>query len=206
MKIGSGVLKGRNFFMPKDIRPTQNMVREAVFNILGQDLSGMSFLDVFAGSGAIGLEAVSLGAKEVVFIEKEAKYCQVIRDNIVLLDPPTAGLVLQITVNQIDAFAAIKKFTAQNKRFDVVFIDPPYGRGQAKKALKTLGGYDILQPNCVVLIESKKSEVLPDRQDFLVLIKQKKYGSKMLSIYARAGCLNYLGGKNGANSNISRNI
>jgi 16S rRNA G966 N2-methylase RsmD len=84
---------------------------------------------------------------------------------------------------QTDAFAAIKLFARQERKFDMIFIDPPYGRGLAKKALKTLEGYDILQPNCIVFIQCEKGEILPDQQGRIVLFRRKKYGSTRLSIY-----------------------
>jgi len=70
MKIIGGIYKGRNFYMPAGIRPTQTIARKALFDILGQDMEGVTFVDLFAGSGAIGLEAISCGAEKVIFVEK----------------------------------------------------------------------------------------------------------------------------------------
>jgi 16S rRNA (guanine(966)-N(2))-methyltransferase RsmD len=184
MKILGGKYKGKNFYMPLGIRPTRGIVREAVFDVLGQDLTGMFVLDLFAGSGAVGIEAVSHGAERVVGVEKDSKCAEVISENLSLLpiekDTP-GGPPYEIL--QMDAFAAVKLFAGQGKKFDMIFVDPPYSRGLAKKALKTLGGYDILQPNCVIFIQHDKREILPEHQGRIVLFRQRKYGSTYLSIY-----------------------
>jgi len=170
--------------MPLGIRPTQGIAREAVFDIMGQDMGGMAVLDLFAGSGAVGMEAVSRGAEKVVLVEKDPKCAEVIADNFRLL-PVNPGIQggLPYEIFQTDAFAAVKLLAQQGKKFDMIFIDPPYGRGLAKKALKTLGGYDILQPNCVVFIQHEKREILPEEQGRIILFRQKKYGSTVLSSF-----------------------
>src|SRR5580704_10411710 len=81
MKILGGKYKGRNFYMPAGIRPTQNILRAAIFDLLGHDLSGLSFLELFAGSGAVGLEAISRGADTVVMVEHNALNAKTIREN-----------------------------------------------------------------------------------------------------------------------------
>lgn len=184
MKIIGGQFKGRNFFMPSGIRPTQSIARKALFDILGQDLEGLTVLDLFAGSGAIGLEAISRGADKATMVEKDPKCAEVIMENIGLLSiSPNESGELPYEIVQTDAFVAIKLFARQDKKFDVVFIDPPYGLGLTKKALKTLGGYDILHPNCTVVVQHEKGEILPEKQGRFLLFRQKKYGSTVLSIY-----------------------
>src|SRR3989338_2122394 len=184
MKIIGGKFKGRNFYMPAGMRPTRNIVREAVFDILGRDLSGLAVLDLFAGSGAVGLEAVSHGAQKVVLVEKDPKYAEVIEENFRLLPlerDAQGGLPYEIM--QTDVFAAVKFLAGRGKKFDTIFIDPPYSRGLAKKALKTLGAYDILQPNCVVFIQHDTRENLPEQEGRIVLFRQRKYGNTYLSMY-----------------------
>ena len=184
MKIIGGKFKGRNFYMPTGIRPTRNIVREAVFDILGQDLSGMTVLDLFAGSGAVGIEAASHGAQKIVMVEKDPKCVEVIEANFRLFPAgnETQGS-FQYELLQTDVFAAVKLLAVQGRKFDMIFIDPPYSRGLAKKALKTLEAYDILQPNCVVFIQHDKGEILPGQQGRIVLFRQRKYGSTYLSVY-----------------------
>lgn len=184
MKIIGGKYKNRNIFMPEGIRPTQNMVREAFFDLLGQDLEGIEFLELFSGSGAIGIEAISRGAKKVTFVEKEKKCVQVLRENLELLkvEPTELGL-WPYDILYSCAFKGIKTLHNRGMKFDVIFIDPPYGRDMAKKALKTLECYDILQPNCVLILQTDKHEILPEEQGRFLMYKNKKYGSTTLAFY-----------------------
>lgn len=186
MKIIGGQYKGRNFYMPKGIRPTQNIARKALFDVLGQDMGGVALLDLFSGSGAVGLEALSRGAARVTFVEKDPKCAGVIAENIRLLSAGAgrAGTV-PCEIVQMDAFAAVKLFARQDKRFDAVYVDPPYSRGLAKKALKTLGAYDILHPNCTVVIQHAKREILPETEGRFLLFRARKYGSTFFSIYKK---------------------
>ncbi len=185
MKILGGQFKNRNIYMPKDIRPTQNMTRKALFDILGQDLSGTSFLDLFAGSGAVGLEAVSRGASKVVFVEKNPESLDALYENIELLGlPMLAKDGLSYEVIDEDAFATVKMLGRNQVRFDIVFLDPPYGLGLSKKALNVISRYDILTPVSWVVIEHEKGEKLPREEGPLALKKQKFYGKTGLSFYS----------------------
>ncbi|MBI5149221.1 MAG: 16S rRNA (guanine(966)-N(2))-methyltransferase RsmD [Candidatus Omnitrophica bacterium] len=185
MRIIAGQFKGRNFYMPEGIRPTQNLTRKALFDFLGQDLTGLTFLDLFAGSGGVGLEALSRGAQKVTFVEKDARSCEIVRENLDLLQVPLLGEDRRpvYALIESDGFAAVKGFAREGKKFDIVFADPPYGAGLAKKILKTLGAYDIVSPNCVVVIQHEKRETLPEIQGGLHRSEQRKYGSTALSIY-----------------------
>ena len=183
MKIIGGKLKGRNFYMPAEVRPTQNLICKALFDILGQDLSGMQLLELFAGSGAVGFEAIPRGAKQVILVEGDPKNTTVIKKNIELLglnDPISAQT---IELLETDAFATIKLLSKAKKIFDIVFLDPPYGHQLAKKALNLLSAYVIVHPNSLVVIEHDKREVLPEEQGSLILNKQKIYGKTNLSFY-----------------------
>ena len=184
MKILSGRLKGRNFYMPFGIRPTSDVIRKSLFDLLGPLIEGADFLDLFSGSGAIGLEAISRGAKNITFVEKDPKHVSVIEENLVLLELPLAERQDRyFTVEQGDAFALIKAFHAQGKRFDLVFVDPPYSRELAKKALKTLCAYDIVKPNSLVIFQHEKHEALPQAQGRFSIIRVKKFGTSLLTIY-----------------------
>jgi len=178
MRITTGIYKGRRINMPKDIRPTQEKVRKALFDILG-DISGLSFLEVFAGSGAIGIEALSRGAKEVVFIEKDKKCSQAIKDNLMLLG------YLGYRVIGLDTLEAIKRISQKDDKFNIIFLDPPYYKDLAKKTLKILGAYDILAPNGFIIVQHFKKESLPGVQGDLILFKQAHYGDTVLSFYRK---------------------
>lgn len=184
MKVLSGKYRNRNFYMPKDIRPTQNMLRKAVFDILGHDLSGLKLIDLCAGSGAVGIEAISNGADFVTFVEKDPKNARLIEDNLRLLDPQIGRD--QYNVINGDIFSTIKLLAKQKKVYDIIFIDPPYGQGMAKKALKILELHDILAPHCFVVAQYDKFEKIEGFRDDCTIIKDRaKYGASFLSIFER---------------------
>ena len=194
--------------MPKGIRPTQGKVRKALFDILG-DIQGLSFLELFSGSGAVGFEAVSQGAKQVVFVENNSGCIKALKNNFTYLLPTTYYLL------PLDVFMAIKKLSKDKKQFNIIFLDPPYyrpeGRGLAsdkpegnglasfgqshsqshkdvsKKILQMLGVYDILAPNGFVAIQHFKKEQLPKESGKLILVKESRYGDTVLSFYKKIG-------------------
>lgn len=184
MKIIAGQFRGRNFYTPKDIRPTQAIVRKAVFDLLGQDVEKAAFLDLFAGSGAMGLEALSRGASEAVFVEKNPRYAEIIRENIEILNDPFKGRGGRAEVVSEDAFAAVKRFARQGKKFDIIFADAPYGAGLAKKILKTLNAHDIVKPVFKVVLEHEGREILPESEGRFLLLERRKYSSAAVSIYS----------------------
>ena len=188
MKIIGGKFKNRNFYMPKKIRPTQSVVRKAIFDILGQDIEGKEVLDLFAGSGAMGLEALSRGAQKVILVEKDPQCIDVLEQNMRLFGVSRgtrnrAGYELF----NLDSFAAVKLLHSQNQKFDFIYIDPPYRQDMGKKALKRLGACDILHPNCVVAVEHHSKDFLPPESIFLSLFKQRTYGTTRVSFYKKRG-------------------
>ena len=192
MRIISGKHKGRVIKMPKGIRPTQNKVRKALFDILG-DISGLSFLELFAGSGAVGIEALSQGAKEVVFVEKDTRCIEVIEANLLLLSAKDIGGSAKICgggylsygIIGLDSFKAIEALAKNKKRFDIIFSDPPYYQGLLKKTLQMLGAYDILAPNGFIVMQHFKRDELPGKAGEFSLIKEARYGDTVLSFYQK---------------------
>ena len=182
MKILGGQFKGRNFYMPAEISPTQNLVRKAVFDILG-DISGLDFLELFAGSGAVGLEAFSRGARTVTVVERDISCVDVINENLKLLGISSSVSPGPFVILPADVFVAIKQLAFKKKKYDVVFIDPPFEKGLGKKALKALGACDILRPNCFLLIQGGKNEILPLSEGRFQLVRKKEYGASHLSVY-----------------------
>lgn len=179
MRVILGAYRGRVIRMPAGIRPTQNKVRKAIFDIL-QDVAGLSFLELFAGSGAIGIEALSKAAQEVVFVERDKRCAKAINGNLELLACGNCGRVWVM-----DAAAAVEKFSRDKKRFDIVFLDPPYRHGTLKKALQTLFLCDILRRNGLIVAQHFKRDDLPETPGDLVLFKQKRYGDTVLSFYRK---------------------
>ncbi len=183
MKILGGRLKGKNIYMPHGIRPTQNLIRKAVFDILG-DVTGMKFLELFAGSGAVGLEAFSRGTQQVVLVEKEPFCVEVIEENCKLLGiMPGGGPADPMQCFKGDVFATIKDLACWGRKFDIVFFDPPYGRRLGKKALKTLSAHDIVHSHCFIIAQVKRDETLPKTEGRFFLVRERKYGASSLAIY-----------------------
>ena len=180
MRIISGQYKGRIIKMPKGIRPTQNKVRKALFDILG-DINGLSFLELFAGSGAVGFEAVSRGVADLTLVEYNPQCLGAIKKNIESLQLKFCNLYPY----EIDH--AIKTLHKDKKKFEIIFLDPPYYEGLAKKALKTLSAYDILAANGFIVLQHFKKDILPESIGKLTVFKQAKYGDTKLSFYRKRG-------------------
>jgi len=178
MRIISGIYKGRTLVMPQGIKPTQNRVRKALFDILGE-LSGLTFLELFSGSGAVGFEALSYGAKELVLVENNRDCLEAINNNIEALG------IKNCEIFPHNAEIAIRMLREKGRKFDIVFLDPPYHEDLPKKTLQTLGAYDILAANGFLVIQHFKRDALPKESGDLVLIKESKYGSTLLSFYKK---------------------
>lgn len=133
-----------------DTRPTTDRIKETLFNLLNPYLSGSRFLDLFAGSGGIGIEAISRGAQEAVFVEKSKKSAAVIRQNLQFVKMEQEGQLLCM-----DVFAALRELeTAARPCFDVVFMDPPYEKQLEQKVLKALSQSQLISPDTLLVAEA----------------------------------------------------
>ncbi|MFA6129944.1 MAG: 16S rRNA (guanine(966)-N(2))-methyltransferase RsmD [Candidatus Omnitrophota bacterium] len=178
MRITTGKYHNRKLFMPRGIRPTQDKVRKAIFDILG-DIGGLSFLELYAGSGAVGFEALSRGVSELTMVECNHNSVLAIKKNIALLKASSCNLYY------LDAEKAIKLLCRDKKSFDIIFLDPPYHEGMAKKILHTLEGYDILAPNGLIVAQHPKTELLAEPSPKFNLIKEASYGDTLISIFRK---------------------
>jgi 16S rRNA (guanine(966)-N(2))-methyltransferase RsmD len=178
MKIITGKHKGKAIRMPKGIRPTQNKVRKAVFDILG-DIEGLSFLELFAGTGAVGFEAYSRGVAELVLVESGRGPIEAIRKNIEALGAANCRLY------PVPAQEAITLLHKEGRSFDIIFLDPPYHGDWLKKTLQSLSAYDILAPYGLLVIQHSRKDELPEEVCRLNLIKESRYGDTLLTIYRK---------------------
>jgi len=178
MRIITGTYKGRVIKMPKGIRPTPNRVRKAVFDILG-DIEGLSFLELFAGSGAVGLEALSQGARDVTLVESNSNCVSTIRENIGHLAVSDCELIA------MDVEKALEIFKRGKIKFEIIFLDPPYYLGMAKKTLQSIYACDILAPTGFVIVQHFKRDELPPEEGDLSLFKRSVYGDTLLSFYKK---------------------
>lgn len=187
MRVISGKLKGRQIKFPKNIRPTQNKVRKAVFDCLGDSVKGSVFLELFAGSGAVGIEAFSYGASRVVFVDSNINCLKLIETNLISLGikPRRDKDGPECQIYRKDSLEALCFLRKKGLKFDLIFLDPPYLTGLAKKSLLGIASCDILNSLGIVIIEHYKKEELPQTEGSLILFKRKYYGGKIVSFYSK---------------------
>jgi 16S rRNA (guanine966-N2)-methyltransferase len=179
MRIIAGSLKGRRLASVKGkIRPTSDKVREAIFSILGAAVMEARVLDLFAGTGALGLEALSRGAQTAVFVEEQPASLAVLRRNIHDLGVSERTEVLSLPVK-----AGLKRLTARRAVFDLTFLDPPYRGGLAAATLKDLETAHILAPLAWVVAEHSRRETLPEIVGSLRRIDLRSYGDTRVAFY-----------------------
>ena len=202
MRITGGEFGGRNLKVPKTdaIRPTQDRVREALFNIIQCEIAGADFLDLFAGSGAVGLEALSRGAKSVTFVERERRHLAVLNENLESLGSSRAGegssrvgtgaarpmaTLNDTTVVAADAYRWIERYAGPG--FSIGFADPPYALGEEKgyaQVLASLLARNVIRPGGLFIAEMtavQKAEETPGWE----LIRDRTYGKTRLCIWRR---------------------
>lgn len=136
-----------------DTRPTTDRIKETLFNVLQNDVPGCMFLDLFSGSGAIGIEALSRGASLAVLIEKNPKAAACIRENL-----EHTRLADRALVMERDVLEGLRRLEGRNYRFDIIFMDPPYGKGLEKQVLSYLAGSPMVTPDTLVIVEAAKEE------------------------------------------------
>ena len=180
MRILQGNLKGKAIRVPKDIRPVANIVKKACFDTMRGEIENKRILELFAGTGALGIEAISLGAREGVFVDSERASVNAVKDNLA-----TVGLSLNTKVYLKDAISAITDFHVYKEVFDIIFLDPPYYQGMLKSTLQKLEDYDILTPHGYIIgFCYIKDEYVADSNKFSIVV-EKKYGQTLLLIYRK---------------------
>lgn len=186
MRVIAGTYRSRILKSLKGLRlrPTSDRLRETLFNVLGSTVSGVRFLDIFAGTGAVGIEAISRGASEVVFIENHAPAAALIRKNL-----DSLGVRSGITVLGVDALRGLEMLVAASRKegnspFDFVFLDPPYAATEEyARVLRFLGSAPFLAPGSIVIAEHRHNFELPARAGALLRYRILKQGDAALSFY-----------------------
>ena len=180
MRITAGSLRGRRLttHRGKAIRPTSSRVREAMFNLLQDRIDGARVLDLFAGAGALGIEALSRGAASVVFVDSSRTARRTIEGNLKQLELREYAQVFCCEVNK-----AIKALSQDGERFGIVFVDPPYGKGLAQDSLRAIAQESILAQDGIVLVEHDKREQIGDEYGILRLKSSKRYGDTQVSVF-----------------------
>ena len=189
MRITGGEFGGRNLKVPKSdaIRPTQDRVREALFNIIQFEVAGCDFLDLFAGSGAVGLEALSRGAKSVTFVEANRKHMAILNENLSSLVPRPSSLATKVV--SADAYRWISSYSGPG--FTIGFADPPYALGEEKgyaSVLATLAGRGVIREGGLFIAEMTAVQK-PEETPGWELIRDRTYGKTRLCMWRRMkGC------------------
>ena len=157
-----------------ETRPTQDRIKETLFNMIQYDIAGGTFLDLFSGSGAIGIEAISRGVKKAVFVENNPNAIQCIMENL-----KKTQLEDQAEVIREDVFSALRRLDGREK-FDYVFMDPPYNHMLEKEVLTYLAKSDLLEKDALIIVEASLATDFSYLEELgFLMIKQKKYKTNM---------------------------
>jgi len=178
MRIIGGEASGRTILLPKGYktRPTSDKTKEMLFNIL-HGVEGKRFLDLFAGSGNVGLEALSRRASRVVFIEKDSTLVKAIKRNICNFKFNGRGEVIAM-----DAGTGIRELHQRGDRFDILFADPPYEKGFVSKTLQHLEDWGVVACDGIIIVQHSKRELLQEiASDHYILTDQRRIGDTSLS-------------------------
>lgn len=198
MRISGGLVKGRRVTTKKifskrskvkDMRPTSSKVREALFDIIKDRIEGASFVDLYAGTGTVGFEALSRGAHMAIFVEPNRLRAQAIKETAVQF-----GFCEKINVVEGKAVGFLKRASAEKKRFDIFFVDPPYFSEEIMKILPMIGEKRLLNDIGIVIVEHFFKRSLPELAGELKMIRSYRYGDTMLTLYRKMRETEKIGG------------
>ena len=178
MRVITGTARGRKLQEPSnyDIRPTTDKVKESIFNIIQFQVPDSRVLDLFAGTGQLGIEALSRGASEAVFIDQSAEAVKIVKENI-----KTTGFEDRSRVTRTDSLMYLKS----GEKFDIVFMDPPYGADILKKALEMAVRFDILKENGIIICESERNTQIDDPEEGGYIRREYIYGRVKLTVFTK---------------------
>lgn len=179
MRVITGKARGVQLKTPDGVltRPTTDRVKEALFSIINFDIPGAAVLDLFGGTGQLGIEALSRGAKSAVFVDAREDACKLIRENL-----RRTKLEKEGRVARSDYLTYLERC---KETFDIIFLDPPYAEVFLENALKRITEIDILQSNGIIVTERPLEKSLPWEFDGYIRSKDYKYGKTLLTIYRK---------------------
>lgn len=182
MQVIAGKYKGRKLISLDTIetRPTLSRVKESMFAIIDEHLYDARVLDLFAGSGSLGFEALSRGAEEVVFVDNNPKYKNVLEKNLARVTEKHS-----IIIDNFDS--ALTRLSKINSKFDVVFLDPPYNSDFGDKAIKLLTHLKLLSKGAIIVYEQDSKKCLQNAPELFIIKKSKKYGLAQVTILEYIG-------------------
>lgn len=182
MRVISGSAKKTILKVPggRKVRPTADRVKEALFNILGPVVVDAEILDLYAGSGALGIEALSRGGAHCIFVEKDRKVMETLRENLRI-----TKLSHKADLINNDVKRGLNILARKGTSFDIIFMDPPYERQLELATLKEITRLNLIKTGGVVVVESHKSQSLPEKVSFLKKSRYEKYGDTILTFYIK---------------------
>lgn len=178
MRIITGSAKGIKLKAPQglDTRPTADRVKESLFNILGDIVVDACVLDLFAGTGNLGLEALSRGAKTAVFVDHSNESIEIIKEN-----AQHTKLVEHTEIYKNDVLRTLEQLFQTGRSFDLLFCDPPYRKGFVQAILEKIDNHPVMAPQGIVVIEHSKHEPIEDEWENLQLRRTERYGETLIS-------------------------
>ena len=178
MRVITGTARGRRLkeLQGMETRPTTDKVKESLFSIIQFDIEGRRVLDLFAGTGQLGIEALSRGAAEAVFVDRRPDAVRLVQENLAL-----CGFTDRARVKSGDALAYLKS----GEKFDLIFLDPPYDTGLLDKALANVVQFDILAEGGIIVCESRREKELPQLPRPYYLLTERSYGKIKLTLYGK---------------------
>lgn len=177
VRVTGGIAKGRRLKTrrSRNLRPATDYVKEALFNILARELPGCTVLDLFAGIGSIGIEALSRGAKKAVFVEKDRENAALIKENLLL-----TGFLEQAEIFVCDVFKALPVLGRKGYRFHIIFVDPPFRKGLLGSVVESIARFSLLSPRGIIVTRSAYGE-----EDSVAVTpyRVERYGDSVLRFY-----------------------
>lgn len=180
LRVISGEAKGHKLKTLKSnlTRPTSDKVKESVFNIIAPIIFDKDVLDLFAGTGSVGIEALSRGARRAVFVDKSRECYHIIKENL-----SHTKLTERAEVYAMDVCGVLIKLSQKGDKFDIIFLDPPYGKDFVGETLACIANTNILKPDTLIIAEHDIEDVVPESVGTLSNFRRQKYGDTIISIY-----------------------
>ncbi len=181
MRVISGLAKGHKLKSPKGIqtRPTTDRIKESLFNIISAHIYDSNILDLFAGTGGLGIEALSRGAKFSVFVDKSLEAIKVVKENLIHTKLHDMADVLNI-----DWLSYINTRYNGIIKYNIIFIDPPYSKGLVEEALKAISDRDMLSNDGIIVVETDKQDIIPESIGRFGKADIREYGRTIITIYS----------------------
>lgn len=182
MRIITGIARGRIIKAPEGMntRPTSDRVKESLFNIISKKIKNSTVLDLFAGTGNLGLESISRGAEKCTFVENNKNAYKNLKENIELLKFQD----MSETYFQ-EAFTTLKTLQKINQKFDIIFLDPPYGKGLIESSIKEINNLEILNPEGIIVSEYDAEDIVPESIGEIKIYRTESYGRTKISFWTK---------------------